>query len=638
MIEISPLRKKIKSSIRVPGSKSYTNRAVLLAALAKGKSEIINPLESDDTKVTLAALKKLGIKVVKKANSWQITGLGGKFKKPAEPLYLGNAGTAVRFLTALLTIADFPVVITGDKRMQERPIQNQIDALNKLGANIKSVKNNGCPPLIINADADSRTHRIKQSAPKLSTPNGRQLPMLNGGKTEVLGTNSSQYLSALLMIGPYAKHPVQIKVIGQLTSLPYIKMTLDVMKSFGVTLKSKNFKTFQIRPAHYKNTSYNIEADASSATYPLAIAAINQGTITIDNLPGNSSQADAQFLDILKKMGCKVIKTTRNVTVSGPKSLKPLGKINLNQLPDAAMTVAIVAAFAKGKSVLQGLHNLRIKESDRLAALAKELKKVGVEIKEGPDFLEIDGNPANLHGAIIETYNDHRMAMCFAVAGSKIPGIKITNPACVSKTYPDFFKDLAKIGLQTSPVGQQDLPGNKSNIVLTGLRGTGKTAIGQNLARILNYDFIDTDHLIEKEQNKKIAQIVAGKGWPYFRKLENLTAKKLSGIKKTIIATGGGFFLNPQNTALLKKNGNVVLLTCPAELSAKRIYGDTNRPQLTKKTNPIEELKQLWEERKKIYFEAADLVFDTTSQGKNIKNDTQAKAEKIIALLNEFRD
>lgn len=407
-------------SIKIPGSKSYTNRAFLIAALAKGKSTIKNPLLSDDTKYMIAALKKLGIKITKKDGNYKIYGNQGGFshKKRQITLYLGNAGTAVRFLTAAATLADFPIRITGNKRMQERPIQDLVNGLRKLGAEVNCKK--GCPPVTIKSK-------------------------LRGGTCKIKGNKSSQYFSALLMIAPYASKNVTIKVIGNLTSKPYINQTIETMKNFGVNVRNKNYKEFKIKANQtYKSCTYEIEPDASSATYFGAIAALTQSEITIENLNPKSTQADIGFFDVLKKIGCKIEKN-KGITVKGPKKLKPLGKINLSNMPDGAMTVAILCAFAKGKSHLTDLQNLRIKETDRLKALTTELKKIGCQVKETKDGLIINGNPDKLHGAIIETYNDHRIAMCFATAGTKIPGIKIKNPKCVNKTYPGFFKDLRKM-------------------------------------------------------------------------------------------------------------------------------------------------------------------------------------------------
>ncbi len=452
MIEIIPAQKKLNIKTNVPTSKSYTNRALLLAALAKGKSVIHNPLVSEDTTVMLQTLKRLKIRVQKNSSSIIIEGGAGKFGKVDSPLYLGNAGTAVRFLTAALASQENEYTTTGNERMQKRPIADLTDALDGWGVEVKFLNENGCPPLTICGP-------------------------LEGETTSVVGSISSQYISALLMIAPYTKAPAVIRVQGKLTSLPYIKMTLDTIKKFGGRIQNINDRKFKTDPHTYKSTEYFVEGDASSASYPLAIAALNGGVAEVINIPANSAQADMEFIKILKKMGCVVKKIKKentshnkkspqlnaksthsnskeiNITeyyrVQGPAKLQPLSQIDLNKMPDAAMTVAILCAFAEGKSKLTGLGNLKVKETDRLVALKNELQKIGAKVKTGKTYLEIEGNPERLYGAEIETYDDHRMAMCFAVAGTKIKGIKIKNPSCVKKTYPDFFKDLNKWGILT---------------------------------------------------------------------------------------------------------------------------------------------------------------------------------------------
>lgn len=601
MIEVIPKQNPVNASIQVPGSKSYSNRALLLAALANGKSIISNILESDDTKYMISALKELGIKIIKKENQYFVYGNGGKFKKPTSQLYLGNAGTAVRFLTAALTISNFKCVLTGDKRMQERPISDLINTLKRIGADVEST--NGCPPVYINHNRKGKNSLI-------------------GGSTWISGINSSQYLSALLMIAPYAEKEVEIILKDKLTSLPYITMTIDTMKKFGVSIENQKFKKFIVKPAKYKATNFQVEADTSSATYAMAIAAINNGKITIKDLSIKSKQADIHFLKILKKMGCKIISDLKDITVIGPEKLKALGTINLNHMPDAAMTVAILASFAKGKSTLKGLDNLRIKETNRLSGLSNELQKIGVKVKQGKNYLEINGTVEyeNLHGAIIETYNDHRMAMCFAIVGSKIPGIKILNPNCVAKTYPTFWKDFKKIGINHKKI--------KPNIVLTGLRGTGKSSIGKSIAQKIGYKFIDTDLLIEQKLRKKIPIIIKEKGWSFFRKQEETIARSLANYSNTLISTGGGMIINETNAKNLKRNGYFVLLKCNPEIAATRVKNSYQRPSLTNQKNILAEIKQLWQERKEKYLKISDLIYDTSTN-----KTTIAKATEIIKIL-----
>ncbi len=602
MLRIIPPSKKLPNiSIQVPGSKSYTNRALLLAALAKGKSTLIDPLESEDTLVMKKGLKQLGVRITSSKNKIIIHGSNGKFTQSAQPLFLENAGTAVRSLTAALATQPFESTLSGNKRMQERPLKDLINALKK--AQIKIESKTGCPPVTLHGP-------------------------LPGGLTSIKGDVSSQYISALLMAGPLAQETFTINITGKLTSRPYVDMTLDIMNQFGVAVSEKKDR-FTIHPQKYRGRTYHIEGDASSATYPLALAALHRNKVIIKNINKTSKQADIQFLDVLEKMGCRISKTTKSISVQGPKQLTPLRTINLNKLPDAAMTVAILCAFAKGKSKLTGLANLRVKETDRLKALATELTKIGTRVEEGKDFLTIHGDPENLHGAIIETYNDHRMAMCFAVVGSKISNIHILNPNCVQKTYPTFWKELSRWGINTKKINSR----THSNIVLAGLRGSGKSSVGKAIAKQLKYDFIDTDEYIVKKHKMTIPGIVAKKGWPYFRQLEAQAAKDLSKKTKTVISTGGGMFIQPQNIEDFKKTGIIIFLQATPAILAKRIHGDSNRPALTNQTSTQKELEQLWKERKQNYYQAADIVMDISPQSTSFKKDINAKSKAILQTL-----
>jgi 3-phosphoshikimate 1-carboxyvinyltransferase len=407
----------------VPGSKSYTNRALIIAALARGPSTLLGTLESDDTNVARRALSSLGIPIEQASRTIRVDGQAGRLCDPGQTLNLGNSGTSVRFFTALLTLAGFPCMITGNARMQQRPIADLIEALNGLGANVTSIEKTGCPPIHI----------------------GQQ--RLKGGTTAISGAISSQFLSALLMVAPYAHHEVILQVHDQLVSVPYVDMTLDIMARFGVQVQHENYERFVIAGQQcYQGQEYLVEGDASSATYFWGLAALLGGKMTIRNIPSSSAQADLKFLQVLERMGCEISRCD-GLTVQGPDLLKPLGEIDLNDLPDAAMTVAVLAAFCNGKTHICNVSNLRVKETDRLHALATELRKIGVMVEEFPDGLSIAGDPASLHGADIETYDDHRMAMCFGMAGVRLRGIEIQDPSCVSKTYPGFWEDLKHLGV-----------------------------------------------------------------------------------------------------------------------------------------------------------------------------------------------
>jgi 3-phosphoshikimate 1-carboxyvinyltransferase len=405
-------------TITIPGSKSYTNRALLMAALAPGQSTLQGCLLSDDTHVMIEALQNLGVKITLNGDTATIDA-PHNWSTPFGPLQLGNAGTAVRFLTAILAHQSFLSVITGDPRMKERPMQDLIDALSELGANI--ISPNGCPPLTI------------QGSPLIRS------------ETHITGKNSSQYISALMILAPLLPDGLSIHIEGETTSAPYLDMTLDLMNKFCVQLgEREQFSYFQIPHQNYQPTDLIIEADASSATYFFGLAAITGKTITVANLSRKTLQPDIQILDHLEQMGCQVTEDETGITITGPTQLKPLGQINANSFPDGAMTLAVVAAFAPGKTTLTGLHNLRIKECDRLEALHAELNKIGAYTETTDDTITIKGNPDSLRATQIETYNDHRIAMCFGMIQSRVPNLEILDPECVSKTYPTFWEDLKK--------------------------------------------------------------------------------------------------------------------------------------------------------------------------------------------------
>lgn len=573
----------IPKEIFIPGSKSFTNRALLIASLAEGKSVLKNPLFSDDTTHMINALKELGIDIEKDENENLIVyGQGGNFTDPEKQLFLGNAGTAIRFLTALLTLSPFKTTITGDNRMQERPIKDLVKALRDLGAKIETVKKNGCPPVKIKGN------------------------ILQGGEVKISGETSSQYISALLMIAPYAQKGVTIKIADKLSSKPYIDMTLQIMNDFGVKTENNSYESFKIKAGQrYKNTEYEIEGDTSSASYFYALSALHNVEIPIKNINLNTTQADIHFLDVLEKL-----------------KDGPLGEIDLNHMPDATMTVAIMCCFIKGKSSLVNVANLKVKETNRIQVLVKELTKIGVDCKELDDGIEINGDPEKLHGdTLIETYNDHRMVMCMALCATKLPNIQILNPDCTSKTYPHFFEDLSSLGIE---VKKEKIP----NIYLTGMRGSGKSSIGKIIAKKIRYKFIDTDEQIKKQEKLSIPEIIKKKNWFYFRKKEKYVVRNFTKQKGTVISTGGGVILDKENVKSLKKHGKIVFLECNLERLEARISESTNRPSLTNKKSLKEELAHLWEKRKEKYLSSADITFDT-----NTDQSLEEKAESIIMII-----
>ena len=418
MKKITPLR-KIDATIEVPGSKSITQRALIAAALADGNSTLIGPLSSEDTAYTAMALRAMGVEVESQVTEWLIKGRGGNIKKPANEIFLGNNGTATRFLTSVAALGNGVFVISGEKRMEERPIAPLISALQGWGVEIKSIKGTGCPPLEIRAKG------------------------LNGGLTILPEGKSSQYLSSLLLVAPYAKKKAELQVKGTVPSRPYVTMTLAVMASFGVRVAANNDLThFDINQGSYKSRTYQIEGDASSASYFFAAAAVTGGRVTVTNVPQKSLQGDTALVSMLEKMGCQV-SYDQGITIKGPKQLNGI-EVDMGDCPDVAPTLAVVAAMAHGRTVIKNVAHLRIKECDRLNAMATELSRLGVRLEEKSDQLIIEGvGPGALHGAEIETYNDHRIAMCLAVAGLVVPGIVIVNDSCVAKSFPDFWERFA---------------------------------------------------------------------------------------------------------------------------------------------------------------------------------------------------
>lgn len=414
MIEIKPSGAPC-CTVQAPPSKSYTNRALVIAALADGEARLDNPLFSADTEYMKEALLKFGVDVVQEEKALAVKGTGGNLHAPAEEIFVGNAGTTMRFLTTFAALAPGTTVITGDERMQERPIEDLLVGLREMGVGAVSMKNNQCPPVEIR---------------------GGNIP---GGKLKLAGDKSSQYLTSVMLCAPYFKNDTTIEIIGDLTSKSYVDITIDIMKTFGVSVENESYKKFRI-PAgkKYLPRVYTVEGDASSASYFFAAAAVTGGEVSVTHLNPNSVQGDFKFIEVLERMGCAVTKTPEKITVKG----NPLRgiSINMNSSPDVVQTLAVTALFAEGETAITGIANLRIKETDRIAALATELAKLGAGVEAGSDFLKI--RPGKYQGAEVETYGDHRMAMSFAVAGLKIPGVKIKNPECVEKSFPDFFKEF----------------------------------------------------------------------------------------------------------------------------------------------------------------------------------------------------
>jgi 3-phosphoshikimate 1-carboxyvinyltransferase len=440
-LRIHPLSHPLNASVRVPGSKSLTNRALLIAALASGQTRLTNALFSDDSRYFANALQTLGfdVRLDEAASTMTVTGLGGKIPASKAELYIGNAGTAARFLTAFLTLGHGEYILDGDARMRERPIGDLVDALTRLGASITTADHRPQTPL-------SAVHGLRSEIcpPVKITASG-----LPGGKTKLAGDISSQFLSALLMVAPYAQSPVEIELTTDLNSKPYVDMTLAVMRDFGVEVQRNGYQSFAIPLANYQSpatnyqsptTNYPIESDASAASYFFAAPAICGGTVRVENISRRSKQGDIAFLDVLQRMGCVVTEATNSITVRGPSSIVGIDA-NLRDIPDTAQTLAAIAPFADTPTRIRGIASARLKETDRIHATCTELARLGVRVEEHEDGMTIHPT-CNLQPANIQTYNDHRMAMAFSLIGLRVDGISIENPSCVSKTFPNFFDVL----------------------------------------------------------------------------------------------------------------------------------------------------------------------------------------------------
>lgn len=426
-LQIAPLRRPIDCDIAVPGSKSITNRYLAISALASGAVTLTGLLRSDDTHYMIDCLTKLGFDVRAdwEAKTARIVGEGGRIPASGADLFVGAAGTVMRFLSAFVSLGQGRFRLDGTPRMRQRPIEDLLQGLRSLGVNAASEFNNGCPPVIVDANG------------------------LPGGTARIEGTRSSQYISAILLAAPYAKAPMTVEVTGQFVSRPFVDLTLKNMADFGVLTSTEGQRIY--RPTHgvkYRRGTYEIEGDATAASYFLGAAAILGGRCCVTNVFSNSAQGDARFADILRRMGCRVQTgirgDKRGIEVSrDPKTpLRPIDA-EMNDMPDVVLTLAAVCLFAQGTSTIHNVGNLRIKETDRLAALATELRKVGATVEEGEDSLEITPGPPR--AAALETYEDHRMAMSMSLVGLGQDGVTIKNPACVSKTYPDYFSDVGKL-------------------------------------------------------------------------------------------------------------------------------------------------------------------------------------------------
>jgi len=416
-LDLDPIA-RVQGAVKMPGSKSISNRVLLLAALADGKTRVENLLDSDDTGVMLNALELLGVRIERDS----ATVRGGPFPNKSADLHLGNAGTAFRPLTAVLALAGGEYRLSGAPRMHERPIGDLVDALRALGARIDYLGKEGFPPLALHPGT-----------------------IRHGASVRVRGDVSSQYLSALLMAAPLAGSETRIEVEGELISKPYVEITLNIMRRFGVEVEREGWRSFMVPGKRYSSSGeIRVEGDASSASHFLAAGAIGGGPVRVEGVGRGSIQGDIRFTEVLEKMGAKISWGEDWIEASaGRGKLKPIDA-DLNHIPDAAMTAAVTALFADGTSTLRNIASWRVKETDRIAAMAAELRKLGAVVEEGADSIRITP-PAALRSATIATYDDHRMAMSFSLAALGGIKVRIDDPDCVAKTFPEYFEALASI-------------------------------------------------------------------------------------------------------------------------------------------------------------------------------------------------
>ena len=419
-LELKPIA-RAQGAVRLPGSKSISNRVLLLAALARGTTEVAGLLDADDTQVMRQALRSLGVRFEETTDGLRVEGVNGPFPVKKAELFLGNAGTAFRPLTAALALSGGDYRLSGVPRMHERPIGDLVDGLRGIGARIEYLGNEGFPPLAVHPGRISMAKAVR-----------------------VRGDVSSQFLTALLMALPLTGKAAAIEVDGELISRPYVEITLNVMRRFGVEVKRDDWRSFFIPATSYVSPGrILVEGDASSASYFLAAGAIGGGPVRVEGVGRGSIQGDVRFTEVIERMGATVLIRENWIEVSNSKPLKPVD-MDMNHIPDAAMTAAVMALFADGPSTIRNIASWRVKETDRIAAMATELRKLGAEVEEGPDYLKVTPRQVK-PGVAIDTYDDHRMAMSFSLAALAGVPVRINDPGCVAKTFPTYFEALAGI-------------------------------------------------------------------------------------------------------------------------------------------------------------------------------------------------
>lgn len=611
----------------VPGSKSLTQRALVCAALAEGRSTLAGALLSEDTVHLIGALRQLGARIeVEPAPGSTSTatitvdGVGGKPLPATQTIQLGNNGTATRLLISLCTLGEGAYTLDGSPRLRERPVGPLVDALCDLGADITYLCEEGFLPLTVRGTG------------------------LTAGAARFGDLSSSQFVSSVLLASAYADGPVTVHLEGQTVSEPYITMTASVMERFGVRPHRIDGRTFGVGPAPYTARHFSVEADASSASYGAAAALITQSAVRLPGLGADSDQGDTAFLNVVADLGGEVVRGPLGATVFGSPMTSGDLSFDMGAIPDTVPTAAVLAAFRAGSTTFTNVAHLRVKESDRIAALVTELRRIGCDASETADGLVVHGRGGEgLHGASVQTYDDHRIAMAFALASLCVEGVEIEDPSCVAKSFPDFWERLLALRAQIergsdNPSEGKGAPQSRESVVLIGHRATGKTTVGSELARRLNLPFFDIDADIVDVEGRTIAAVVAADGWDRFREIEatHLAARLAGG--PAVIATGGGAVTDPRSRRAIEvacADGTraVWLQAEPASIT-QWIEADpnsvVNRPRLggsAATETLLEETARLLAERTPIYEALAELSVKTD------RATVEQAATQILARL-----
>lgn len=624
-VRLSPVSDPVRASVCVPGSKSYTIRALILATLVErplGQPvRVWNGLRSDDGQAILDCLNALGIRTEWGQQAGQAyLDVFGQVRQIADADYTLHANLSaatLRFLIALSAVIPGRQTLLGHEGLNRRPVRDLVDALRALGVSIDYLGAEGYPPVRVNSSQLKARHLT------------------------ISGSTSSQYISALLMIAPLIapdsfgstdqplEPPVVIALPEAPVSKPYLDMTLAIMRAFGVqAIQQDVYQRFEVPAGQaYKALSYTVEPDASSAAYFAAIATLTGSTITLTNLSLSSAQADMRFLRILERMGTRIESVDGHLLIEGH-GVRPLPVVDMCDCPDQAQALAVLAAFADGVTRIEGLQSLRVKETDRIAAVESELRKMGIRVEAEADALVIHGGQPQ--AATIATYGDHRMAMAFAVAGAVLDGLTIEDPAVVNKTYPGFWDDLRALGLGVSELASQPCPEtlleivSPEKIVLIGFMGAGKSTVAQLLAERCQRPWVDLDALIVRQSGRvSVSEVFDTDGEPHFRQLEAQVAQSLGAAPDLIVATGGGAPANPDALSALSAGAVVVWLQVSWDTVWTRLRSDQERPLWRN----IDQAKALFEQRQSVYRQAADIQVET--DGKN----PQAVADEIIQQL-----